>query len=345
MRKYSVLAVPLVLLVVAIFQLACGGGTATTPDAVYDAAHSPTGLQWGVGNERISLSWNAVAFAAGYKIYISTNGVDFNIYTGNDPIPDTQIIVTQVENGKAYYLAVTAVGSSGKETARSYPGGTPDAVELIPTSVIGDDEIGVPPAPPANLQGLSGDRIVQLIWDENTEKDFDEYIVYFRRAAVSSFSAFPAQEDNFFEHNDVQNGTTYYYQVRARDLEELLSGPSNTVKYTPASAPPLKPANFTATFVNFVGVVLDWTPSLELDVIEYRLIRYDWTDDEIDPVIDTLIITLPFPPPVEFGTYPPLTDVFIIQGHEYEYELASKDVDGQYSPPALSGRVIVPDAE
>ncbi len=345
MRKYSVLAIPLVLLVAAIFQFACGGGTATAPDAVYDAAHSPAGLQWGVGNERISLSWNAVAFAAGYKVYISTNGVDFNLYTGNSPIPDTNIIITQVENGKAYYVGVTAVGSSGHETARSYPGGAPDAVELIPTSVIGDDEIGVPPAAPKNLQGYAGDRIIVLNWDKNTEKDFDKYIVYFRRSSVSTFSAFPAQEENSFEDNDVQNGTTYYFQVRATDLEQLLSDPSNTVHYTPASAPPLKPVNFTASFVEFQGVVLNWTPSLELDVIEYRIIRYDWTDGVIDPVVDTLIITLPWPAPVELGSYPPIADAFIIKGHEYEYELASKDAEGQYSPPALSGRVVVPEGE
>ena len=76
LRKYFIAAIPVVLLLSCAIQLACGGGTATQPPMTYDPARAPGGFEWTVGSEKIFLNWGPVAFAAGYKVYLSANGVD-----------------------------------------------------------------------------------------------------------------------------------------------------------------------------------------------------------------------------------------------------------------------------
>lgn len=348
MRKYLIWIIPLILIVSGILQFACssGGGT-TTPDVTFDAKYPPRNFEWEEGNRLITIGWESVPFAIGYRVYLCENGVDFYLYAGSTPISQNQIMITGLSNGRSYYVGVAAVGSTLKETMRTYPGGAPTAQPLIPTSEIPDIYIGVPPAPPANLQGYSGDRLVRLEWDHNTEPDFDVYKVYRARVYSSGpglYSAFPAITDNYYDDDDVINSTMYHYYVTATDNEPipLESGPSNIVKYKPMSSPPLKPINFTATFVGFKGIVLEWEQTSEQDIRAYFLIRYDWTNGYVDPLLDTVVVTLQYPNDPFVGTYPPIADDIIEPEHIYEYRLAAIDVDGQYGPAAVSEKVQVP---
>ena len=232
MRKYIIAAIPALLLLTCAVQLACGGGVGTLPPTTYDPARAPDGFEWSVGSEKIFLSWNPVAFAAGYRVYLSSNGVTFGLYSGASLVPTTSIIITEVANSKPHFVGVSAVGSSGVESPIGYPGGAPDAVPIIPTSVAPDEYLGVPPAAPKNLQGFAGDRLVQLNWDENEEPDLKDYFVNYRPGSSTKYSMFPAITSNSFAHNDAQNGVTYFYKVQARDKELLISEDSNIVSYT-----------------------------------------------------------------------------------------------------------------
>jgi hypothetical protein len=347
MRKLLVFLIPLALLVAAMFQFACGGGGgATIPDATYDPAYAPRNLHWEPGNESIIFRWDPVPFAVGYRVYLSEDGNVFKLHTGSKPIAQTQITITELSNGKQYYVGVSAVGSSVVESAMSYPGGAPDAQPIEPTGVVIPPYEGNAPAPPKNLQGYSGDSLVHLDWDENTEPDFAGYVVSRAREAISGdgpgdYSNLPWTLNNLYDDNNVINGQTYYYYVRAYDLEEFFSEPSNRVKYTPQSSPPLQPAAFKAFWVELDGVVrLNWTRSKEPDIKAYRIIRYDFTEpDDVNPVLDTAIIYLVYPGD---GSYPPYDDVLIEREHVYMYELAAQDIEEQWGPPALSENVLVP---
>jgi len=345
MRKYSIWAIPLILIVSGLLQFACGTGGATTPDVKYDASYPPRNFQWDVDNKQINLRWDPVPFAVGYRVFISENGVDFKPYSGNPSISQNQILITNLSNGKPYYLGVSAVGSTLNETVKAYPGGAPNATPITPETQITNTVIGYPPAAPKNLQGYTGDRLVHLDWDHNTESDFDYYLVYSARlydTYLGEFSAFPLVRNNFYDHDDALNGTTYYYYVTATDLEVLESEASNVVHYTPQSAPPLMPANFTALFVAFEGIVLNWDRTYEQDIRAYRIIRYDWTDGAIDPIGDTSVITLQYPDDPIIGTYPPIVDSLITPGSIYEYWVSAMDIEEQFGPPAISAKVQVP---
>ena len=349
MRKYFIWTIPLILIVSGIFQFACSGGDggAITPDVTYDAKYPPQNLNWVEGNRMITFGWDPVPFAIGYRVYLCKNGVDFYLYAGSTPISQNQIIITGLSNGTSYYVGVAAVGSTMKETAKTYPGGAPLAQPLIPTSEIPDIYIGVPPAPPKNLQGYSGDRLVRLEWDHNTEPDFDKYTPYRARVytdGLGPYSAYPSVTDNFYNDNDVINGIMYHYYMTATDNEPipLESGPSNIVKHRPMSSPPLKPINFTATFSVFSGIVLEWEKTGEQDIRAYRIDRYDWTDGFVHPLDHTAVITLKYPEDPFVGEFPPLADGFIESGRIYEYWCAAQDVEGQFGPAAVSEKVQVP---
>jgi hypothetical protein len=348
MRKYSVFVIPLALLIAGIFQFACTGGSdVTTPQVSYDASYPPRGLDWVAGNKRITFSWDSVPFAVGYFVYLSNDGVDFRLYSGTQPITQTEIIITHVINDQDYYVGVSAVGSSGVETAISYPGGAPNAMPITPEEPVPDfpDFAGIPPEPPANLQGFAGDRLIHLEWDHNTEPDFDYYLVYRRLGDAGLYSNFLPTMNNVWDDNDVKNGNTYYYFVTATDIEELESDPSNIVKYTPQSAPPLAPQDFTAKWIALDGVVrLNWKePFSEPDVVAYRIVRLDWTDGNIDSPEESLVVTAQYPEDPVVGFIPPIDDsVFLTRGHKYQYEILAIDQENQWGPPVLSEMVEIP---
>ena len=351
MRKYLIWIIPLILIVSGVLQFACssGGGGATIPDATYDAKYPPRNFDWEEGNRVLTVWWDPVPLAIGYRIYLCKDGGDFNLYSGPTPVSQNQIIITGLSNGKSYYIGVSAVGSTMVETIKTYPGGYPLAEPLVPTSDIPETLVGFPPAAPKNLQGYAGDMLVHLDWDPNTEPDFDKYTPYRAReytddlgTYLSPYSVFPSVSVNSYDDDDVINGIMYYYFITATDIEPLESGPSNIVKYRPMSSPPLMPANLTATFSAFSGIIINWNKTFEQDIRHYRIFRYDWTDGDVHPLEDTVVLTLNYPEDPFFGVYPPFADGLVESGHIYEYWVAAQDVEGQFGPAAVSEKVQVP---
>ena len=88
------------------------------------APAAPTGLSAAPGNGLVSLTWNASAAPglAGYNLYrsttspVSTNGTPLN---GGTPLTATSYTDSGLVNGTPYYYAITAVGTSGGQSAPS----------------------------------------------------------------------------------------------------------------------------------------------------------------------------------------------------------------------------------
>jgi hypothetical protein len=78
----------------------------------------PTNLTATADDSQVTLSWNAVEGAASYNVKRSTTaGGPYATIATN--IPDTSYLDTTVANGTTYYYVVTAVDSSGNESANS----------------------------------------------------------------------------------------------------------------------------------------------------------------------------------------------------------------------------------
>jgi len=88
-----------------------------------------------------------------------------------------------------------------------------------------------PPAAPARLQSSPQEGAVSLIWDANTEKDLDGYIVL-RGLSADSLAPIvtePIQLTQFRDEN-LQPGVRYVYAVKAVDKSGNQSAASNAVE-------------------------------------------------------------------------------------------------------------------
>jgi fibronectin type 3 domain-containing protein len=81
---------------------------------------TPTGLTATAGNAQVSLAWNASTGAASYNLYRSVNGAAYS-QLNTSPITTTSHTDSGLTNGTPYCYEVTAVNSSGGESAKSSP--------------------------------------------------------------------------------------------------------------------------------------------------------------------------------------------------------------------------------
>jgi hypothetical protein len=93
-------------------------------------------------------------------------------------------------------------------------------------------------AVPSNFTATAGDRSVSLDWDDNTEASLAGYNLYrafFSGSSYTKLNTTPLTSSNYTD-TDVNNGTTYYYLVRATDSAGNESESSVEVSATPTGS-------------------------------------------------------------------------------------------------------------
>jgi len=78
------------------------------------------------------------------------------------------------------------------------------------------------------LATISNDFQIQLSWDENTESDFQNYLIYRSNDYINYEIIGESVEPNFID-GDVQNDRDYYYKITAVDINQNESEFSETV--------------------------------------------------------------------------------------------------------------------
>ncbi|WP_062318478.1 PA14 domain-containing protein [Demequina maris] len=234
------------------------------PDAVDTTPPSaPTGANTVIGGDSITVQWTPSdsTDVVGYNVYRGTetgvtaetgqqltlllvSGVGATSFEDLTPMLDT-----------LYYYVVTAVDESGNESDVSN-----EATGIIETVVDTD-----PPAAPEGLAAGVGDAEVVLTWDAVDAEDLAGYRVY-RSLETGAHtgdvvvSGDALLTDPTYTDLDVDNNTTYFYQVVAVDHAGNESDPSNEAVATP------RVPNTTDISVDFLqtngvpvpGYVADW---------------------------------------------------------------------------------------
>jgi hypothetical protein len=288
----------LVLAFILVTMTACNGGSGESPTAPTYPSGKPTGVSADAGDRSATISWNKVSGAAGYYVYMSTNGTTFQRYEGG-LIFGSSYSVFNLVNGQTYYFGVSAVGEGGWETSIAYPGGSPTAEPVVPGPIDPGlpDYIGVPPPAPRNLQGEAYDSSCGLRWERyaTTIPDFDFFRIY-RRSNIGGTSIWAVLEDTFTDNygfdgfygyldEDLENGATYSYRLTAFDDEELESDYSNVITLQPEDFVP-EPLQNPAIFVNPGRIVLEWDIPTAPDIKQFAIERIEG----IDPVTGAEII-------------------------------------------------------
>jgi hypothetical protein len=98
--------------------------------------------------------------------------------------------------------------------------------------------VATPPAAPTGVYSITGDLWIEIGWNANTEPDLEGYDIYFSYEYDSGFEYMVSvpRHNTFFVDNDVENGVTYFYKIRAYNRADQVSGFSDVIFDTPRPA-------------------------------------------------------------------------------------------------------------
>jgi fibronectin type 3 domain-containing protein len=206
------------------------------PGAVPTAPHRVTATG---GAAQVTITWRSVGNATSYNIYWSTtSGVTISgATTDGKKISGaaSPYVHTGLSASTAYYYVVTAVNSAGESAASSEATATTDASTPPPATA---------PAKPTGVQALAGTNQVTITW--TVDSAIDTYNIYWSTTAgmtKSNGKQLPGVTSGAV-HNNLTNGTTYYYVVTAvksglesADSDEVLATPFATANPPPPTVP------------------------------------------------------------------------------------------------------------
>lgn len=247
----------------------------------------------------VNLRWDEPANGAdqitGYNIYRSLNQ-DIKVYLTSVSVSEQNYRDEEVDNGRVYYYWVTAEYGNNQETDFS----NRDDAQPFGTS---------PPTQPKDLEAFPGDEKVELTWespDDDGGDDIDNYEIYRGTESGEESHIDTVAPSESYVDNNVSNGITYYYQVRA--INGAGESPiSNEVSVTPIEdlSTPESPSNLQA-FIGSDHVELHWDAPLDdggSSIMSYKIYRENtatsqkrkfsadknktfYVDEDIDPGYD-----------------------------------------------------------
>ncbi len=184
----------------------------------------------------------------GYNASIYLNGVRNNNYTSSTqhiPVNQTEALRIGDNYGIEYY--------QGKIDEMAIYNR-----ELSETEVIKRYSFHIStPTIPRNLQSISGDSFVSLIWSapaDNGGSSINEYRIY-RRTSSSSFSFLISTPNLNYNDTSVNNGETYYYVVTALNLAGESQNSDEVLGNPQAAIEEFQKALFSITII-YVGTLI-----------------------------------------------------------------------------------------
>jgi hypothetical protein len=161
------------------------------------------------------LGGGPLAPLAGYRVYRSTDGRDFQLQaeTLSASCRDTDFRFDHT-----YFYKVGAVFKSGQSVAESEDSAV---VSITPRDVF-------PPAPPHDISALYAAGAVEIIWRANSEPDLAGYNVYRSESQGAAGERLNRAllKTPIFHDSSALPGRVYFYHLTAVDFAGNESGPS-----------------------------------------------------------------------------------------------------------------------
>lgn len=95
-----------------------------------------------------------------------------------------------------------------------------------------------PPGTPKGLNVIGRDKITDLNWSKNVDKDIAGYKIYRSTTPLTGYQEVGTTELTTFQDKNLNNETSYYYKVTALDLAGNESKPCDLAKATPVTPGP-----------------------------------------------------------------------------------------------------------
>jgi chitodextrinase len=203
-----------------------------TPTASTGGSFTPTNFTVVAGDGEIQVSWSSARDdIREYVVYWGTNSSA--LYQSERVDQNSRsVTITGLSNGTTYFVAVSAVDTSGNESDRT----------AVATSTPLDSNTQ-PPATPEAIVVVPGDSKATIRWAANIEPDLAGYIVYYgttRESANQSEQV--AANITAKEIRGLTNGTAYYVAVSAVDVSGKESIKTESQPVTPVKPDITAPA-------------------------------------------------------------------------------------------------------
>lgn len=216
-------------------------------------------------NETMNLSWSKPnPDVVSYEIYRSIVS-EAAVIASTTPYTTTttpSYVDTPLANGQQFWYTIIAVDGYGNKSTKC---------PVVSSSPYDDTT----PTAPTGFTATAGDGEVVLNWNENIDA---YYFTLYASTTISTDAAIisiPAIADELrtysYTHTPLDNGTTYYYQLRYTTQNDVVSERTEVISARPqASTPPDAPSGLGITVVNgsYVGstitnptITLNWTAS------------------------------------------------------------------------------------
>ncbi len=189
------------------------------------APTAPTELRARREGDALVFTWDAASDAE-----TAAAGLTYNLRVGNLPGGASFLSAMALPNGRRLIPGAGNVGHRLEWELRGLPEGTYYwSVQTIDgsgrTSPFAEEQIFssnpddmTPPAAPAGFTAEEGDGFVTLGWQANAEPDVVRYRIFRDTTPNAETRLATLLADNLsYLDTDVENGTTYYYRLRAED--------------------------------------------------------------------------------------------------------------------------------
>lgn len=235
------------------YSLTISGTTPPPPPPL----EAPTGVSAAAGDSTVTVTWNAVTGATGYRVLRRTNPSGALIQIAEQT--DRNYMDTAVVNGSTYDYVVRAFDLTQESPGSAQVSATPAPPPPPP-----------PLAAPTGLTATAGDASVGLEW--NAVSGATGYRVV--RATSPAGGEVQIADLTSLGYTDgaLVNGTTYYYSIRAYDptRESVSSTLVSATPLAPPQPPLLVPTGVSASSGDGV-VTLSWNSVT--GAIGYRVLR------------------------------------------------------------------------
>ena len=225
-------------------------------DFAPDAPAIPAAPRVTIGNSSDSgkpkLTWSAVSGAASYRVYRSeSRGTGYSLL---GTTTSTSYVNTGAAVGKTYYYRVKAVNSAGTSAYSNI--------------VRGRAYAAIPAAPRVTIGNSSASGKPQLTWA--AVDGAAKYEIYRSTQQSTGFTLLGTTTSTSYVNTGAAVGTTYYYKVRALNVDGAAGAYSSTVSGAAKAVAPAAPA-VTMTYSDNGKPKLTW--SAVSGAASYRVYR------------------------------------------------------------------------
>ena len=188
------------IILISIFSLiliSCAEKDESSSSSSATTLSPPSDLTAAGAASQVTLDWTAVSGASSYTVYWDNSTGVSSSSTAITSVSTDNYTHSSLDNGTTYYYKVATVDSAGTGTLSS------------------EVNAATPLPAPDNLSASGANNTITLTW--NTVSGATSYTLYWDNVSGidSSDTAITSITNDNYTHNNLDNGSTYYYKVAA----------------------------------------------------------------------------------------------------------------------------------